>query len=108
MDIEAFQKRIEEIYYRKDAARGAAGTFRWFVEEVGELARAQRKGDEENLREEFADCLAWLSTLASLCGISLEEAAVARYGAGCPYCRAVPCGCEEPAPAGREGRREEP
>ena len=99
MDIAGFQKRIEEIYYRKDAARGPEATFRWFVEEVGELARAQRKGCEENLREEFADCLAWLSTLASLYGVSLEDAALARYGAGCPYCRAVPCSCAEPRPA---------
>ena len=98
MDIEAFQKRIEEIYFRKDAARGPEATFRWFVEEVGELARAQRKGDEDNLREEFADCLAWLSTLASLYGVSLEDAALARYGEGCPYCRAAPCTCDEPRP----------
>jgi NTP pyrophosphatase (non-canonical NTP hydrolase) len=96
MTLREFQKRIEELYYEKDARRGGEATFRWFVEEVGELARAIRKGEGENLREEFADCLAWLSTLASLCDVDLSDAATARYGAGCPRCGRVPCGCTEP------------
>lgn len=96
MGIEEFQKLIEKIYFVKDSARGPEGTFRWFVEEVGELARAARKGGSDNLREEFADCLAWLSTLASLHGIDLEAAAGERYGRGCPHCGAKPCACTEP------------
>ena len=73
-------------------ARGLDGTFRWFVEEVGELARAMRKGDAAQLREEFADCIAWLSTLASICGVELGEA-VRKYREGCPKCQATPCEC---------------
>ncbi len=95
MRIDEFQKLIEKIYFAKDSARGREGTFRWFVEEVGELARAARKGGVENLREEFADCLAWLSTLASLHGIDLEDAAEGRYGLGCPHCGTNPCSCRE-------------
>jgi NTP pyrophosphatase (non-canonical NTP hydrolase) len=87
-----FQRHIEAIYGERDAARGVAGTYMWFAEEVGELARAIRRGDPANLREEFSDVLAWLATLASLAGVDLEEAA-ARYAGGCPRCGAIPCAC---------------
>lgn len=94
MTVREFQRRIEAIYGERDRARGIPGTFLWFTEEVGELARAiQRKTGEENLRAEFADVLAWLSTLASLAGVDLEDAALEKYGAGCPACRKAPCGC---------------
>lgn len=93
MDIRAFQTRIEEIYFDRDSARGVHATFCWFAEEVGELARALRKGSPENRLEEFADVLAWLATLASLHGVDLEAAAAGRYGPGCPHCGRVPCAC---------------
>jgi NTP pyrophosphatase (non-canonical NTP hydrolase) len=93
MPLREFQRRIEALYFTRDEARGIEGTFAWFVEEVGELSRALRRRDRENLREEFADCLAWLSTLASLSGVDLEEAAVGKYGSGCPRCGKIPCGC---------------
>lgn len=96
MDIQGFQKRIEEIYFAKDNARGMEGTFMWFAEEVGELSRALRREDEAALKGEFADVLAWLSTLASISGIDLEEAAREKYERGCPRCSAVPCACGEP------------
>lgn len=93
MDIRDFQKRIEEIYFEKDQSRGLHGTYMWFAEEVGELTRALRRDDRENLEEEFADVLAWLSTLASIKGVDLEAAAVRKYADGCPYCSSVPCSC---------------
>ncbi|MFB3882064.1 MAG: MazG nucleotide pyrophosphohydrolase domain-containing protein [Armatimonadota bacterium] len=93
MTITEFQRRIEAIYFAKDSARGLDGTFGWFVEEVGELARAIRTREAAQLREEFADCLAWLSTMASICGVELEEA-VRKYEAGCPKCGGAPCECE--------------
>ncbi len=96
MDIREFQKTIEAIYFAKDDARGLAGTFMWFAEEVGELSRALRRKNEAELRAEFADVLAWLSTLASISGIDLERAAIEKYGAGCPRCRGTPCTCAEP------------
>jgi NTP pyrophosphatase (non-canonical NTP hydrolase) len=73
-------------------------TFLWFVEEVGELARAMARPGKDggkNLREEFADVFAWLATLASIEGIALEEVAREKYGAGCPKCGLKPCACNE-------------
>jgi NTP pyrophosphatase (non-canonical NTP hydrolase) len=94
MTIREFQKLIELIYFERDAKRGVDRTFVWFAEEVGELAKEIRREpqDMERLRAEFADVFAWLSTLASLLGIALAEAAQI-YADGCPKCRAIPCAC---------------
>jgi NTP pyrophosphatase (non-canonical NTP hydrolase) len=90
MEIASFQQVVRDTYFDRDAERGVDGTFRWFTEEVGEVAGALRgKGD---LVHELGDVLAWLSSLASLVGVSLEEAAE-RYANGCPRCGGKPCTC---------------
>lgn len=94
MDIAEFQTRIGDIYLERDRARGAARTFAWLVEEVGELSRALRSDDRANLEEEFADVFAWLASLASIVGVDLDVTARERYGSGCPKCGATPCACE--------------
>ena len=81
MEIKAFQKLIADRYEKTDRARGAAKTFLWFVEEVGELSSAIASDDAENLQEEFADVFAWLCTLANIKDIDLE-AACQKYAAG--------------------------
>ncbi|MEY3142198.1 MAG: hypothetical protein RLY21_691 [Planctomycetota bacterium] len=84
MQIAEFQKLIRDRYYATDSARGAPATYLWFVEEVGELAHAianreRGKPDQENLEEEFADVIAWLATLANICGVDLEKAINDKY-----------------------------
>ncbi len=90
--LRAFQEQIERIYLERDRARGWERTFAWFVEEVGELARALKRDDAGNLKEEFGDVAAWLVTLASMRGIDMLEAA-AKYRDGCPRCKSMPCSC---------------
>ncbi|MEM7201121.1 MAG: MazG nucleotide pyrophosphohydrolase domain-containing protein [Planctomycetota bacterium] len=90
---QSFQQRIEEIYFARDKDRGVAGTTLWFIEEVGELVRAIRRGERDNLEEEFADVYAWLATLASLHGLDLDAVGRHKYRDGCPRCRATPCDC---------------
>lgn len=94
MEIGDFQDLIRQIYFEKDSKRGIEGTFVWFAEEVGELARAVRKKDQEQLEEEFADVFAWLTSLASLCDIDLQEVAK-KYSEGCPKCKGKSCLCSE-------------
>jgi len=101
--IGQFQKLIRDVYFAKDRRRGIDGTFRWFTEEVGELARGLRQDNPDNLREEFADVFAWLVSLASLKGIDLE-AACAKYAPGCPKCHSIPCNCQE-KPGSKEAER---
>ena len=92
MTIQEFQKNIEMIYLKRDAARGLGGTFMWFVEEVGELATALREEDRQHLEGEFADVFAWLVSLASIAGVDMTKA-VEKYGNGCPRCHGTPCHC---------------
>jgi NTP pyrophosphatase (non-canonical NTP hydrolase) len=92
MELSDLQSALRETYLERDAARGRDATFRWLTEEVGELARALRKGDRQNLEHELGDVLAWLTSLATLEGVELEAAA-ARYANGCPKCGGRPCGC---------------
>lgn len=94
MEISEFQKLMSEIYLAKDQARGIWGTYGWMLEEMGELSRALRKGEREALYEEFADVLAWLTSLANLTGVDLEEA-VGKYKRDCPKCHETPCACRE-------------
>ena len=97
-----FQQLIEQIYFERDKERGVPGTLLWFVEEVGELVRAIRRGERDNLEEEFADVYAWLATLASLHGIDLAQIGQHKYGEGCPRCQQKPCTCPEPSGGGHE------
>ncbi len=93
MKIAEFQDLIRRTYHRRDKKRGIDKNYLWFTEEVGELAEAVRKRDTKDIRAEAADVLAWLSTICSLSGVDLEEAALAKYGKGCPRCEAIPCSC---------------
>jgi NTP pyrophosphatase (non-canonical NTP hydrolase) len=95
MDLRDFQQLIEKMYSHKDRQRGSAGTFIWFMEEVGELAAAIGEGTAEEKKGEFADVLAWLATLANVEGIDLTEAIQAKYGTGCPGCGRMVCTCNE-------------
>jgi len=83
---------MARTYGERDRARGRDATVAWLAEELGELARAVRKGTREEQLHELGDVLAWLASLADQLGLSLDEAA-ARYGDGCPRCGTIPCRC---------------
>lgn len=90
-----FQQLIRDMYFRKDAERGIDGTFMWLMEEVGELAAALRDGSHQDKSEEFADVLAWLTTIANVAGVDLSEAIHKKYGSGCPGCGQFVCTCPD-------------
>ena len=93
--IGEFQRLIRDMYLEKDMSRGVDGTFMWLMEEVGELAAALRDGTREERMEEFADVLAWLTTIANVVGVDLTEAVIAKYGTGCPGCGEFICTCDD-------------
>jgi NTP pyrophosphatase (non-canonical NTP hydrolase) len=92
MELATFQELMARTYGERDRARGVEATVAWLTEELGELARAVRKGTRDEQLHELGDVLAWLASLAGQLGLSLDEAA-ARYDAGCPRCGARPCTC---------------
>ncbi|HEX2028111.1 MAG TPA: MazG nucleotide pyrophosphohydrolase domain-containing protein [Nitriliruptorales bacterium] len=97
MDIADLQRLVRDTYGERDRRRGLPRTYAWFVEEVGELSRALFRGDAGQRREEFADVLAWLVSLADLADVPLDETVSARYAHGCPKCAARRCTCPDPA-----------
>jgi len=89
--VRDLQRLIRARYHETDSARGVPGTFMWLIEEVGELAtalhenapdRAPTPEQRANLAEEFADVLAWLTTLANVAGVDLAEALTKYTDAG--------------------------
>jgi NTP pyrophosphatase (non-canonical NTP hydrolase) len=91
-ELSELQEMMELTYGERDRARGIPATIAWLTEEVGELAKAVRKGSRNDQVHEAGDVLAWLASLANQLGISLDDA-VGRYRSGCPRCRALPCRC---------------
>ena len=96
--LREFQDLIERMYTSKDVERGIDGTFMWLVEEVGELAGALRDGTHEDKMGEFADVLAWLTTIANVAKVDLSEAIRSKYGSGCPGCGQMVCACDDEKP----------
>jgi NTP pyrophosphatase (non-canonical NTP hydrolase) len=94
MTLAELQQLIRDTYGEKDGRRGIEGTFMWFMEEVGELSAALRSGSHPEQVHEFADVLAWLTTLANATGVDLDAAIQEKYGAGCPGCGRIPCACD--------------
>ncbi len=92
MDIAELQAQITSTFGARDRARGIDGTFRRLVEEVGEVAKAVRRGDRAAIELELSDVVAWTLSVAALCDVDLDRA-LGRYGRGCPRCGAIPCGC---------------
>jgi NTP pyrophosphatase (non-canonical NTP hydrolase) len=94
VNLNQYQELIKKIYFQKDSKRGLEKTFNWLIEEIGEFSRAIRKKDKEKIKEEFADCLAWLLSVGSILGIDAEDA-MGKYTKGCPKCGDTPCSCKE-------------
>jgi NTP pyrophosphatase (non-canonical NTP hydrolase) len=92
MELGAVQQLMETTYGERDRTHGLPRSVAWLTEEVGELARAIRKGSREEQVHELGDVLAWLASIANQLGVSLDEA-FARYRGGCPSCGVVPCRC---------------
>lgn len=90
-----FQQLIRDMYLEKDMARGVDGTFMWLMEEIGELASSLRNGTHEERLGEFADVVAWLTTIANVAGVDLDEAIRKKYGSGCPGCGQFVCTCDD-------------
>jgi len=93
-ELDELQRRMHATYGERDRRRGIPATVAWLAEEVGELARAARKGTRDDQLHELGDTLAWLASLANQLGLSLDDA-FARYANGCPRCGSTPCTCRE-------------
>ena len=94
MHIHEFQEMMRRIYLHRDSKRGPKGTYNWLVDEVNELGTAMKEDNIKALKDEFADVLAWLASLANILDINLEEASLAKYDGKCPKCHQTKCECK--------------
>ncbi len=77
MEVSELQQIVKDRYFKTDNERGIYHTALWFHEEVVELSSAIASGDKQNAKEEFADVLMWLMTLANLMEVDMEDAIAA-------------------------------
>lgn len=94
LHITEFQQMMNRLYLERDLQRGVKGTFEWLKEEIVELGEALDETDKEATAKEFADVIAWLSSLANVMEIDLEKAALTKYANKCPKCYQAPCECK--------------
>lgn len=93
MHIHEFQQMMRRLYFHRDAKRGIKGTYEWLADELRELGEALKENGKEATEKEFADVIAWLTSLANLAGIDLEKAVIKKYNHKCPKCQQSPCQC---------------
>jgi len=93
LHVQEFQNMMKRIYFHRDSERGATGTYEWLMEEVEELGEAIKGGDTRAIKDEFADVLAWLASLANVMHIDLEKATLKKYDHHCPKCKKDRCNC---------------
>jgi NTP pyrophosphatase (non-canonical NTP hydrolase) len=68
MHINEFQEMMKHLHIHRDSNRGLEGTYEWLLEEVIELGEALKEEDKEATENEFAEVIAWLSSLVNITG----------------------------------------
>jgi NTP pyrophosphatase (non-canonical NTP hydrolase) len=91
MHIREFQEMMKCLYFHRDAKRGVERTYDWLNDELKELGDALKTNHREEIKNEFADVIAWLASLANIMEIDLEKATIKKYNGKCPKCKKAPC-----------------
>jgi NTP pyrophosphatase (non-canonical NTP hydrolase) len=84
MDLKDIRRKMREKYLEIDRKSGSLFLIAVLMEEVGELAEAVRKNEGDVIREELADTLFMILSLANLFEIDFEERLVEKYIMGDP------------------------
>lgn len=93
MQIHEFQEMMKRIYFHRDSRREVEKTYKWLMDEVEELGSAIKERKMKAIKDEFADVLAWLASLANVLQVDLETSAITKYNNKCPKCQKTPCQC---------------
>ncbi|MFZ7138017.1 MAG: MazG nucleotide pyrophosphohydrolase domain-containing protein [archaeon] len=91
--IRQFQQLMKDLYFDRDNDRGIPKTYDWLKDEIQELGDELDTNNKRALEDEFADVIAWLTSLANLLDVDLEAAALRKYDKKCPKCNDSPCSC---------------
>ena len=91
--IKESQELMKDLYLDKDSKRGIEKTVLKLMEEVGELAESVLLEDEEKIKEEIVDIVAWTLSIANIVNIDVSSAFKEKYDRICPRCNNNPCSC---------------
>jgi NTP pyrophosphatase (non-canonical NTP hydrolase) len=72
------QQYVQEMLVARNLVLPLKDVVLHMTEELGEVTRAIRKNDAENLREELADCLFFVLSAANAAGVDLTTALLAK------------------------------
>ena len=67
----------------------------WLMEEIGELATSRGRTAPTRSMGEFADVLAWLTTIANVVGVNLTQAVQQSTVRAAPGCGRFVCSCPD-------------
>ena len=88
-----WQKMFARIYGRINKTSWPIQVWLHFHEEMGEVSKEFRLGDEVKMREEFADCFAWLMAFCNKLDIDLSTIVWDVYPGKCSHCHEMHCKC---------------
>ncbi|MHA1868113.1 MAG: MazG nucleotide pyrophosphohydrolase domain-containing protein [Candidatus Heimdallarchaeaceae archaeon] len=94
LKINEFQQLMKDIYLKRDQKQGLNKTFIHLIEEIGELAECLNSKNKEIIKNEIADIVAWIFSIANLLEIDMEAALLNKYPMQCPRCKNNPCICK--------------
>lgn len=73
------QQDLAERFLDGDRASGSTFLMMVLMEEVGELAEAVRRGEQDEARKEVADVAFMALSIANVLGVDVEEAIRAKF-----------------------------
>jgi NTP pyrophosphatase (non-canonical NTP hydrolase) len=91
--IKDWQNMFHKIYGRINKMSWTIQIWLHFHEELGELSKEFRLNNETKMKEEFADCFAWLMALCNKLGVDLSEITWEVYPGVCSHCKKEKCEC---------------
>lgn len=93
LSLEDWQDMFRRIYGSINKTVWQKGVFLHFLEEIGEISKAFRLREKQNLQDEIADAFAWLMAFSNKLEFKLEDIIYKTYPGKCDVCRKEKCEC---------------
>lgn len=95
MSLMDWQQMFKKIYGRINKMPWAFQIWLHFHEELGELSKEFRLGNEIKMKEEFADCFAWFIAFCNRLEVDLSEVTWIVFPGKCDHCKQEKCQCND-------------
>ena len=92
--LKEWQATLKRIYGNINRLESRKRLWFHFMEEIGEISKALRHNNRENLEEECADALAWLLPLCTKLEADLDDLTWNNFPWECKVCHKQKCECE--------------